>query len=162
MFYHVSRTGQLYICISKLWCRIVPPCMGRCCGFFENCLSNCYFDYGCNAHDQKSVTACFLDISNPEGIQVLAVSVRYFTIMVLSFPILHILHVFRNILQALGGAILSLMSGFAELAARILMSQFVIGYIGADALFLSEPASWLGSMVCVFLPYFYYRPKLLK
>ena len=47
-------------------------------------------------------------------------------------------------------------------AARILMSKFVIGYIGADALFLSEPASWLGAMLCVFLPYFYYRKKLLR
>lgn len=96
-------------------------------------------------------------MSNQDGVRALAVSVRYLTIMVLSFPILHILHVFRNVLQALGIAIWSLMSGFAELAARILMSKFVIGYIGADALFLSEPASWLGAMLCVFLPYFYYR-----
>lgn len=103
----------------------------------------------------------FLDDRNPEGILALGVSVRYLTIMVLSFPVLHILHVFRNVLQALGIAIWSLMSGFAELAARILMSKFLIGYIGADALFLSEPASWLGAMLCVFLPYFYYRKKLL-
>ena len=99
----------------------------------------------------------FLDHSNPDGIQALAVSVHYLTIMVLSFPILHILHVFRNVLQALGVAIWSLMSGFAELGARILMSKCVIGYIGADALFSSELASWLGAMLCVFLPYFYYR-----
>ena len=104
----------------------------------------------------------FLDVSNQDGVRALAVSVRYLTIMVLSFPILHILHVFRNVLQALGIAIWSLMSGFAELVARILMSKFVIGYIGADALFLSEPASWLGAMLCVFLPYFYYRKKLLR
>lgn len=93
-------------------------------------------------------------MSNQDGVRALAVSVRYLTIMVLSFPILHILHVFRNVLQALGIAIWSLMSGFAELAARILMSKFVIGYIGADALFLSEPASWLGAMICVFCPIF--------
>ena len=106
---------------------------------------------------RSQLLCVFLDISNPEGIQALAVSVRYLTIMVLSFPIIHILHVFRNVLQALGVAIWSLMSGFAELADRILMSKFLIGYIGADALFLSEPASWLGAMLCVFLPYFYYR-----
>ena len=104
----------------------------------------------------------FLDAHNQDGIQALDVSVRYLTIMVLSFPILHILHVFRNVLQALGVTIWSLMSGFAELAARVLMSKVLIGYIGADALFLSEPASWLGAMLCVFLPYFYYRKKLLR
>ena len=97
----------------------------------------------------------FLDHSNPNGIQVLAVSVRYLTIMFLSFPILHILHVFRNVLQVLGVAICSVMSGFEELSARIMMSKFLIGYIGADALF-PEPASWLGAMLCVFLPYFYH------
>jgi Na+-driven multidrug efflux pump len=110
----------------------------------------------------RQLLSVFLDVSNPEGIHALDVSVRYLTIMVLSFPILHILHVFRNVLQALGVAVWSLMSGFAELTARILMSKFVIGYLGADALFLSEPASWLGAMLCVFLPYFYYRKKLLR
>ena len=111
---------------------------------------------------RRQLLSVFLDVSNPEGIHALDVSVRYLTIMVLSFPILHILHVFRNVLQALGVAVWSLMSGFAELTARILMSKCVIGYLGADALFLSEPASWLGAMLCVFLPYFYYRKKLLR
>lgn len=111
---------------------------------------------------RSQILRVFLDVSNPDGVQALDVSVRYLTIMVLSFPILHILHVFRNVLQALGIAIWSLMSGIAELGARILMSKFLIGYIGADALFLSEPASWLGAMLCVFLPYFYYRNKLLR
>ena len=106
---------------------------------------------------RSCILRVFLDVNNSDGIQALEVSVRYLTIMVLSFPILHILHVFRNVLQALGVAIWSLVSGFAELAARVLMSKFLIGYIGADALFLSEPASWLGAMLCVFLPYFYYR-----
>ena len=84
---------------------------------------------------RSQILRVFLDVSNPDGVQALDVSVRYLTIMVLSFPILHILYVFRNVLQALGIAIWSLMSGFAELAARILMSKFLIGYIGADALF---------------------------
>ena len=50
----------------------------------------------------------------------------------------------------------------AGVGARILMSKCFIGYIGADALFLSEPASWPGAMLCVFLPYFYYSRKLLR
>ena len=111
---------------------------------------------------KSQLLGVFLDVSKPEGIQAVEISVRYLTIMVLAFPILHILYIFRNVLQAFGIAIWSLMSGFAELAARILMSKFLISYIGVDALFLSEPASWLGAMLCVFLPYFYYRKKLLR
>lgn len=93
--------------------------------------------------------------------EALAVSVRYLTIMVLCFPVLHILHIFRNVLQAMGIAIWSLASGFAELGARVLMAKAVIQWIGSDALFLSEPASWFGAMLCVLLPYFHYRKKLL-
>jgi len=103
----------------------------------------------------------FLDIRQEGGMEALAVSVRYLTIMVLCFPVLHILHIFRNVLQAMGIAIWSLASGFAELGARVLMAKAVIQWIGSDALFLSEPASWFGAMLCVLLPYFHYRKKLL-
>ena len=103
----------------------------------------------------------FLDVNEAGGWEALAVSVRYLTIMSLCFMILHILHVFRNVLQAMGISIWSMISGFAELIPRVLMSKVVINWIGSDALFIAEPASWLGAMLCVLLPYFYYRKKLL-
>ena len=84
------------------------------------------------------------------------------TNMVLCFPILHILHVFRNVLQAMGIAIWSMCSGVAELFARILMSKVLLPLIGTDALFIAEPASWLGALLCVMLPYFYYKKTLLR
>ena len=62
----------------------------------------------------------------------------------------------------MGIAVWSLLSGFAEFIARILMSKVVINWIGSDALFISEPAAWLGAMLCVLLPYFYYREKRLS
>jgi hypothetical protein len=34
--------------------------------------------------------------------------------------------------------------------------------LGSDALFVSEPVAWLGALLCVLPPYFYYRKKLLK
>lgn len=96
------------------------------------------------------------------GEDALRIAVRYLTIMAPCFIIVHILHVFRNVLQAMGVAAWALASGFAEFAARIFMSQLAINWIGTDALFIAEPASWLGAMLCVFLPYFYYRKKYLK
>jgi hypothetical protein len=89
-------------------------------------------------------------------------------------PARHILHftmplILTNMGQQLymivDGAIVGRGVGVQALAgvgARILMSKCFIGYIGADALFLYETASWLGAMLCVFLPYFYYRRKLLR
>ena len=95
------------------------------------------------------------------GWEALAIAVRYLTIMSLCFIILHILHVFRNVLQAMEISIWSMLSGFAEFIPRVLMSKVVINWIGRDALFIAEPASWFGAMLCVLLPYFYYRKKLL-
>lgn len=103
----------------------------------------------------------FLDVNEAGGWDALAVAVRYLTIMSLCFIILHILHVFRNVLQAMGISIWSMLSGFAEFIPRVLMSKVVINWIGRDALFIAEPASWFGAMLCVLLPYFYYRKKLL-
>lgn len=104
----------------------------------------------------------FLDVNEAGGWEALDIAVRYLTLMAPCFIIVHILHVFRNVLQAMGVAVWALASGFAEFAARIFMSQFAINWIGTDALFIAEPASWLGAMLCVFLPYFYYRKKYLK
>jgi len=104
----------------------------------------------------------FLDVNETGGWEALKISVRYLTIMVLCFPFLHILHIFRNVLQAIGITIFSLFSGLAELFARLLMSKIFLSQIGPDALFIAEPASWFGAMLCVFLPYFYYKKKLLN
>ena len=104
----------------------------------------------------------FLDVNEAGGWEALEIAVRYLTLMAPCFIIVHILHVFRNVLQAMGVAVWALASGFAELAARVFMSQIATDWIGTDALFIAEPASWLGAMLCVFLPYFYYRKKYLK
>ena len=104
----------------------------------------------------------FLDVNEAGGWEALNIAVRYLTLMAPCFIIVHTLHVFRNVLQAMGVAVWSLASGVAELAARVFMSQLAINWIGSDALFIAEPASWLGAMLCVFLPYFYYRKKYLK
>lgn len=103
----------------------------------------------------------FLDIREPGGMEALEIAVRYLTIMSLCFIILHYLHVFRNVLQAMGISVWSMVSGIAEFAARVLMSKVVIGWMGSDALFISEPAAWLGAMLCVMLPYYYYQKKML-
>lgn len=104
----------------------------------------------------------FIDVNEAGGGEALEIAVRYLTIMAPCFIIVHLLHVFRNVLQAIGVAVWALASGVAEFIARVLMSQIVINWIGTDALFIAEPASWLGAMLCVSLPYFYYRKRYLE
>ena len=104
----------------------------------------------------------FLDVNEAGGGKALEIAVRYLTIMAPCFIIVHLLHVFRNVLQAMGVAVWALASGVAEFIARVFMAQIVIHWIGTDALFIAEPASWFGALLCVSLPYIYYRNKYLE
>lgn len=111
---------------------------------------------------RRQILQVFLDVNAAGGYEALAVAVRFLTIMAVCFPILHLLYVYRNALQAIGIAVWSMWSGVAELFARILMSKVLLDTIGTDALFIAEPASWLGALLCVMLPYFYYEKRLLR
>ena len=103
----------------------------------------------------------FLDVNQENGFEALEVSVRYLTYMIFFLPILFLIHVFRNALQALKISLWSMLSGFAELACRLFMAMVAIAWIGPDALFLSEPLAWAGALVFVLFPYFFYQKKLL-
>ena len=105
----------------------------------------------------------FLDVSETGGYEALDIAVRYLTIMMFFIIVLYLIHIFRNTLQAIGIAVWSLLSGIAECACRIFMAKVAIhwAFLGSDALFVSEPVAWTGALLCVIIPYFYYRKKLL-
>ena len=110
---------------------------------------------------KKWLLRLFLDTSEAGGPEALDIAIHYITILAFCLSILYLLHIFRNALQAMGIAVWSMISGLIECAARVGMSKIVIHYIGSDALFLSEPVAWLGALLSVMIPYFYYRKKLL-
>lgn len=104
----------------------------------------------------------FLDGNEEGGTEALDIAVRYLSIMIGFLVILYLIHVFRNTLQALEISVWPLVSGVAEFACRVLMSKAVIRWVGSDALFFAEPMAWLGALLSVMLPYFWYRKKLLS
>jgi putative MATE family efflux protein len=104
----------------------------------------------------------FIDAKTAEDYQALQVGVRYLTIMGPCFIFVYLLDGFRNILQAIGIGFWSMLSGFAELLGRCLMAMVFLQRIGSDALFLSEPTAWFLALLCVMLPYFYYRKTRLS
>ena len=111
---------------------------------------------------RKYLLQLFLDVTEEGGPQALEIGVHYLTIMAVCLVILYLLHIFRNTLQAMEISVWSMISGFVEFGARVVMSKVVIHWIGSDALFISEPAAWLGALLTVMLPYFYYHKKLLS
>lgn len=111
---------------------------------------------------RKYLLQLFLDVNQPGGMEALEIAVHYLTIMASSLIILYLLHVFSNVLQAMGIAVWAMWSGIAEFAGRVFMAKVAIHWIGTDALFISEPVAWLGGTLLLMFPYFYYRKKLLK
>ncbi len=111
---------------------------------------------------KKYLMLLFLDITEEGGPQALEIAIHYLTIISVCLVILYLIHVFRNALQALEISIWSMISGIAECICRVLMAKVIIRWMGTDALFVAEPVAWLGALLCVLLPYFYYHRKLLK
>lgn len=104
----------------------------------------------------------FLDITEPGGIEALEIGVHYLTIIVSFTLVLYLLHIFSNVLQAIGVSVWTMYSGIAEFAGRVIMAKVVIHWIGTDALFISEPVAWAGATVLLVIPYFYYKKKHLQ
>ena len=85
----------------------------------------------------------FIDMSEPGAADAIQVAARYLTNMILSLPILYLVYVHRNHLQAIGNSSWSLISGLGE------------------ALFCIEPVAWLMAWLLVLIPYYHYQRKLL-
>ena len=113
---------------------------------------------------KKYLLQLFLDVNEPGGYEALDIAVHYLSIMTVFLIILYLIHIFRNALQAMEISVWSLLSGIMECVCRVFMAKVAIQWLwlGSDALFVSEPVAWLGALLSVMLPYFYYRRKLLN
>ena len=106
---------------------------------------------------REELLQMFLDVTQPGGMDALIIAVRYLTIIVSFTLILYLLHIFSNVLQAIGVSVWTMYSGIAEFAGRVIMAKVAIHWIGPDALFISEPVAWGAATVLLTIPYFYYK-----
>lgn len=103
----------------------------------------------------------FIDLSEPGAPEAIEVAARYLMNMILSLPILYLVYVHRNNLQAIGIASWSLVSGIAEAVSRVIMAKLCLPFTGVDILFYVEPVAWLMAWLFVLVPYYFYQKKLL-
>ena len=103
----------------------------------------------------------FMDMSETGAADAIHVAARYLTNMILALPILNLVYVHRNNLQAIGNASWSLVSGIAEAASRVIMAKIFFSLAGVEIMFYIEPMAWLMAWLFVLLPYYYYQRKLL-
>lgn len=103
----------------------------------------------------------FLDVNQPGGMESLQIGVRYLTIIVSFTLILYLLHLFSNVLQAIGISVWTMYSGIAEFVGRVFMAKVAMNWLRTDALFIAEPVAWAAATVFLVIPYFYYKRKHL-
>jgi len=103
----------------------------------------------------------FIDQSEPGAVEACRVATRYLTMMMLGLPILYMVYVHRNNLQALGNSSWSLISGIGEAAVRVVIAKAIYPFVGVESLFYIEPLAWLAAWLFVFVPYYHYQKKLL-
>ena len=104
----------------------------------------------------------FLDVGEDGGAQALDVAVKYLYAMAACLVILYLIYVFRSVFQAMGNSVWSMISGFAEFFARVIMAKVVVNSFGEGTLFLVEPAAWLAALLFVMMPYFFCCKKIYQ
>jgi Na+-driven multidrug efflux pump len=107
----------------------------------------------------EGLLSLFLDKGDPATPLALPIALRFLHILGAFLFVLYLIHIFRNVLQSMGISHWSLLSGFSECVVRILMAKVLILPFSTDALFFAEPAAWLGALLTVCIPYFFYQRK---
>ena len=103
----------------------------------------------------------FIDTLEVGAADAIHVAARYLAHMLMGMPILYLVYVHRNNLQAIGNSSWSLISGIAEAASRVIMAKMFFALAGVEILFYIEPVAWLMAWLFVMFPYYYYQRKLL-
>jgi Na+-driven multidrug efflux pump len=73
---------------------------------------------------------------------VLDVGVRQLNLMTAGLPFLYLLFMFRAALQGIGNTFIPMMSGFTELALRIVSVVLLTRILGDWGVLLSDPLAW--------------------
>jgi len=100
---------------------------------------------------------------DPEQVSaVLDVGVRQLRLMTLGLPFLYLLFLYRAALQGLGNTFIPMMSGFIELALRIVSVVVLTHLIGDWGVLLSDPLAWPFAMTLLMLSYFIFFRRVKK
>lgn len=91
------------------------------------------------------LTQLFLSTDTAGALEAGMYARRYLVILCSCLPVLYVLYVVKSTLQGLGDTFTPMLSGFAELAARLLTVIVTASMIGTDAFFICEVMAWLAS-----------------
>lgn len=110
----------------------------------------------------KQLAGIFLDGSMEGAAEAIEVAWRYLRFMAICMNILYLIYVYRKVLQGMGNAIWSMISGMIECVIRVGMGWLVAAGFSAEILYYIEPSAWLGALVFVVIPYYFVRNEYLS
>lgn len=110
----------------------------------------------------RPLLGLFIDRTEAGAAQALTIGYRYLAVMSSALIILYLIHTYRSILQSMGSSIPSLLSGFTECAARVLVATVLYAQFGQPCLYFAEPVAWLGSLVLIMAAYYLLRSRYLS
>lgn len=109
----------------------------------------------------KQLAGIFLDASLEDAAAAIEVAWSYLRVMSICMYILYLIYVYRKVLQGMGNAVWSMISGMAECVIRVGMGWLVAGGLSSQILFYVEPSAWLGALLFVAIPYYIVRKDYL-
>lgn len=84
----------------------------------------------------------------------LSTGCEYLTVLVLTIPLMYLLCLYRSGLEGMGNVLAPTLSGFIELALRILAVLFLPGLLGRWAVYLANSLGWLGALLLLAVSYY--------
>jgi len=93
---------------------------------------------------------------------VLNIGTRQLNVMAFGLPILCLLFLYRSALQGIGNAFIPMLSGFFELAMRIMSVIFLTPFLGEWGVFLSDFSGWVAATLLLIISYMIIAKRLFS
>lgn len=111
----------------------------------------------------KTLLALFIDSKiGADGEEALRIGSEYLRIMSSFLIVLYLIHIYKNALQAMGVSVWSMVSGFAEAAARVATAKIAVALLGSRLIFFAEPAAWAFALAFIAAPYYAWAGRKMK
>ncbi len=110
----------------------------------------------------RFILSLFISGDPAQTEEVLGIAYHYLAYMCVTLPLLYLLWIYRSALMGLGDTFFPMVSGIAELAMRMAMVLFMPHVIGMEAIYMAEPAAWIGALAILSSVYYWRQGRLLK
>ncbi|MCL2865788.1 MAG: MATE family efflux transporter [Lachnospiraceae bacterium] len=108
----------------------------------------------------RQILGLLIDGDPAQILAVLDVGTRQLTMMTLFLPFLYLLFLFRGAIQGMGNTLIPMLSGFIELAVRVLSILLLTRIWGVWGIHFADPLAWPVALILLVISYIIIFKKL--